>query len=455
MNASAASHRLPRLQTRLQVWILGALAVVWASFVFWGYQAGVEEADELTDGHLASVAALVLNLPVSDAFGQGKTTPRVALPGLRAHDYQQSMSMQLWDDQGNMLLNVGSAPRLKFADEREGFFDAELGAKKQTWRTFTQWNAEHTRKVTVMVALQERDDLADDIAGQMVLPGLWLLPVVTLVLGLTIRAGLRPLHQLSQDVEALQPEQGQRLSTGHDWQEFRAVTHSINTLLDRNDEAMEHERKLANEVAHELRTPLASISLHAQALQGGLPQPQQAQAVERIRSDALRAGHVLNQILALARSSRVALTQQARPVDVAQLARTVAAEYAQAAWQHGGSLAVEMPDALWVSGHAVLLEVALRNLVENALRHTPPGTQIEVQGGLDEAPEGGHCWLQVCDDGGRTGQTAAAEPVDSLHLGHEITQRIMALHHGSFGQTAAPAPYTTCYRLGMPAIPAA
>ena len=56
MNASAASHRLPRLQTRLQVWILGALVVVWASFVFWGYQAGVEEADELTDGHLASVA---------------------------------------------------------------------------------------------------------------------------------------------------------------------------------------------------------------------------------------------------------------------------------------------------------------------------------------------------------------------------------------------------------------
>jgi two-component system sensor histidine kinase QseC len=93
--------------------------------------------------------------------------------------------------------------------------------------------------------------------------------------------------------------------------------------------------------------------------------------------------------------------------------------------------------------------------VENALRHTPPGTQIEVQGGLDVSPQGGHCWLQVCDDGGRAEQAAAPEPVDSLHLGHEITQRIMALHHGSFGQVAAPAPYTTCYRLGMPAMPTA
>ena len=247
-------------------------------------------------------------------------------------------------------------------------------------------------------------------------------------------------------MEQLEPEQGQRLSTGHNWQEFRAVTHAFNRLLDRNDEAMERERQLANQVAHELRTPLTSISLHAQSLQGGLDPAQQAQAVQRLHADALRAGHVLNQILALARSSRVALTQQAALVDLAQLARTVGAEYAQAAWQRGGSVAVEMPEHLWVSGHAVLLEVALRNLVENALRHTPEGTQIEVQAGM----EGGQCWLQVCDDGGRLQAKAAPEPVDSLQLGHQIVQRIMALHGGAFEQLEALAPYTTCYRLSMP-----
>src|SRR5690606_35867899 len=93
-----------------------------------------------------------------------------------------------------------------------------------------------------------------------------------------------------------------------------------------------------------------------------------------------------------------------------------------------------------------LLEVAVRNLVENALRHTPEGTQIEVQGGSD----GGQCWLQVCDDGGRLQETATPEPVDSLQLGHQIVQRIMALHGGAFGQPQALAPYTTCYRLSMP-----
>ena len=446
MSTTSAPQRLPRLQTRLLLWILGALAIVWASFVFWGYQAGVEEADELTDGHLASVAALVLNLPVSDAVAHGRQTPRVQLPGLLAHDYQQSMSLQLWSAEGHMLLYVGEAPTLNFADEREGFFDALLGDSKEQWRTFTQWNAEHSRKITVLVRVQERDDLAEDIGGQMVLPGLWLLPVVTLVLGLTIRAGLKPLHQLSADVERLQPGQSDRLSAANNWEEFRAVTHSINTLLDRNDAAMEHERRLANEVAHELRTPLAAISLQAQALQGGLPADQQAQAIARIHHDALRAGHVLGQILALARSSRVALTQQAQAVDVAALARTVAADYAQAAWQHGGSIAVDMPEQLVVQGHQVLLEMALRNLVENAMRHTPQGTQIDVQGGQD----GAHCWLQVCDDGARAGHAPPPEPVDSLHLGHEIIARIAELHHGQFAKVTAPAPYTTSYRLTLP-----
>ena len=447
----SSPRKLPRLQTRLLAWILGALVVVWSSFVFWGYQTGVEEADELTDGHLASVAAMVLNLPLNGLAGRVQHTSRVSLPGLRAHDYQQSMSLQVWNAHEQLVLNIGSAPSLQFADEREGFYDAVLGDKQERWRTFTQWDAERTRKVTVLVTIQERDDLAADIGGQMVLPGLWLLPVVTLVLGFTIRAGLKPLHKLSEDVEQLQPEQGQRLFTGHNWQEFSAVTQAFNNLLDRNDAAMEHERKLANEVAHELRTPLTSISLHAQALQGRMDESQQAQAIERIRSDALRAGHVLNQILALARSSRVALTQQMHQVDMAQLARTVVGEYAQMAWQRGDSLAVDMPELLPVNGHAVLLEVAVRNLVENALRHTPDGTHIEMQGGI----AGGLCWLRVCDDGRRSAQIIPAEPVDSLHLGHEIVTRIMQLHHGQFTQVNAPAPYTTAYQLSMPITPSA
>ena len=66
--------RRSSLQLTLLAWMLAALAAVWASFVIWGYQTGVREADELTDGHLAGVATLALNWHVQDDVPAGETT---------------------------------------------------------------------------------------------------------------------------------------------------------------------------------------------------------------------------------------------------------------------------------------------------------------------------------------------------------------------------------------------
>jgi two-component system sensor histidine kinase QseC len=450
-------------------WTLGALVVVWGSFVGLGYQTGVHEADELTDGHLAGVAALVLNLHVEGAVAHGDSTPVHEPPGLMAHDYQQSLSVALWDGAGRLISRTGDAPVPAF-DTEQGFAILHLGPDRRVWRSFTQWSRDRARKVCVMIELQERDDLADDIAGQMIEPGLWLLPVVALALGLAIRRGMRPLNELSQEVERLDLAQAERVSHRHALREFLPVVNSINTLLDRQQEALERERSLANEVAHELRTPLTSISLQARALvdapAGALDDAAQRQALVRIGQDALHAGHVLSQLLALARAGRAMLAEPPVPVDLAALARQVVAAHAQVAWQRDCVLSVQAPETLRVMGNAVLLELALRNLVENALKHTPPGTQIEVQAGQSEQ---GEVWLQVCDDGrrangrradglgadglGADGPGGVAAPVDSLHLGHEIVARVLRAHQGHFAEVPAPEGFTTCYRLGIPADP--
>lgn len=454
MNAPTAPRpspaRRPSLTRQLLLWSLGALAIVWGSFVFIGYQTGVHEADELTDGHLASVAALLLNLRATEAMEGPQRTERTPTPWLKSHDYQQTISVVQWDAQGRVLSITGSVPEPPFSDA-EGFADLTLGPDKVAWRSFSQWDAGRTRKIMVMLELRERDELADDIAGQLIEPGLWLLPVVSLALGLALWRGLRPLYALSADVAALDPTSAQRLASRHAWSEFESVVASINTLLDRQQVAMVRERRLANEVAHELRTPLSSIALQASALAGELTDEARAQALARIGQDALRAGHVLNQLLALARASRAELHEAKAPVDLSALARAVCADYAQAAWQRGDNLALSAPPVLTVPGHVVLLDMAVRNLVENALKHTPHGTCIAVQLGASDA---GGAWLQVSDDGtGGAGHRAdgqAARPVDSLHLGHEILRRVADIHGGCFGEVPASAPFTTCYRLDLP-----
>ena len=285
------------LLRHLLAWSLAALVVVWGSFILFGLRTGVHEADELTDGHLASVAALLLS--EHDGHFEEKRDVGATVPAdLKRHDYQQSMSVVVWDRSGKVITHSGEAPLPPFTPD-EGFADLRLGDPIEHWRSFSQWNGpQHERKVTVLLSVKERDELAWDIAEQMAEPGLWLLPAIALALGLAIRRGLTPLYELSQDVQELDVTRGEPLKNRHPHAEFASVVRSINELVERQHAVLARERQLASELAHELRTPLAALALHARTLRGPTDPGERERALERIEHDALRAGHVLSQLLA-------------------------------------------------------------------------------------------------------------------------------------------------------------
>jgi two-component system, OmpR family, sensor histidine kinase QseC len=435
--------RQPSLLRHLLAWTLGALLCVWASFVVVGYRTGEHEADELTDGHLASVAALLLSQRQPQL---GWVQDPAELGGrreLRAHDYQQSLSIVAWDASGRMLWRTGRAPTPPFASS-EGFETLQLGDAGKRWRAFSRWDSPaRQHRLMVLLSEAERDDLAEDIAEQVAGPGLWLLPVVALVLALAIKRGLRPLHELGREVHQLDIHRDTTLKAASH-QEFEAVVHAINTLVDRYGATLQRERSLASEIAHELRTPLASLSLHASSLRRGLSPEDQAEALRRLELDATRASGVLSDLLALARASRAELAEVARPVDLAALARAVMSEFAQAALDSGHELSLAGEPACIVQGHPLLLELALRNMVENALVHTPPGTRIEAS--VRAQPPA----FEVRDDG--RSRAAAGEPMKKspgLGLGQQVVRKVAALHGGSFDAVVHDDPGLTCWRLSL------
>ena len=440
--------------TRRLVWgVLAALLLVWAGFVAVGYRTGIHEADELTDGHLAGTAALLLTLDLPPFVEGASQSTRQAnlevaqpsLASLKRHDYQFSLSILVRDAAGHLLARSGEAP-LPLFQQRDGFANLQLGTPASAWRSFSQWDAAHSRQVVVLVKAEEREELAADVAVQLVGRGLWMLLVVALTLVAAILRGLQPLQALSRDVEELDVDNAGRLQARHPYREFNSVVSSINKLVGQQQAALERERQLASEIAHELRTPLSSIALQAASLRGSLPQPAQAAALQQISADALRAGHVISQLLALARAGQDGLQQALVSLDLAALARQVVAGYAQAAWQSGHQLSVKGAEGMQVRAHPLLLELALRNLIDNALQHTPRGTALCVQWGSD----GGGPWLQVCDDGAvycSTGPHLPSPSTERLGLGHKIVGRVMDIHGGNFAQHAAPAPFTRCYRL--------
>jgi two-component system sensor histidine kinase QseC len=429
------------LSLQLLAWTLGALVLVWASFIALGYMTGEEEADELTDGHLGSVASLLL-AQSSRQFSERSVTQGV--PGrqeLKAHDYQQSLSVVVWDAQGQVVTHSGEAPVPPFT-QAEGFQTLQLGTPPVAWRSFARWDHEaRARKVMVLLSVGERDALAQDIAGQVAGPGLWLLPVVALALGLAIRRGLRPLYALSEDVNALDIRQAAPLRHSHPEQEFQAVVASINLLTQRYQAALSSERELANELAHEMRTPLTAITLHVRGLRDAADADTREALLARLEHDAQRAAQVLAEVLALARASRAEWSGTALEVDLGALAHEVVASFAQQAYASGHELALRAEAPLRVAGHALLLELLLRNLIENALHHTPSGTLVEVQ--LDAQA----CTLQVCDNGQAMGGAAAPPDIAGLGLGHRVVRKIAEVHGAHFEVAPAPAGFTHCYRV--------
>ena len=436
------------LTASLIAWALGALLIVWGCFVVLGYQTGIHEADELTDGHLASVAMLELAGPIDASTGRERDNAVPERADLKAHDYQRSMSVLVWDSSGNVLMRSGPAPLVPFS-ATEGFETLHLGAPAVAWRAFSRWDGSaRSRRVMVLLNEAERDALAEDIAEQVAGPGLWLLPVVALVLGLAIHRGLRPLYALSRDVDALDIRQPLPLNGPYTQREFRAVVDSINTLAQRYRVAVSRDRELATEMAHELRTPLASLTLQARALRGASTSDEREQLLLQLERDALRAGQVLTNLLALARASRAEMVDAQQTVDLDQIARAEVAEFGQKALDSGHELALISAGPFVLTGHGVLLGLVVRNLVENALSHTPSGTQVEVQ--LNAQAR----WLQVCNTAMQTNSavwehTIEAGPSRALGLGsgHRVVQKIAAMHGAQFDRVTPPAGFVSCYRV--------
>lgn len=441
-------ERQPTLTHHLLAWALGALLVVWAVFMAAGYLVGEHEADELTDGHLASVSALLIPLAAGGLEPETVVDPEVRDSDLKAHDYQRSLTVVVWDAQGRVLSRAGHAPAPPFT-ANSGFQTLSLGAPAVRWRAFSRWDATHQYKLMVLLSQRERDGLAVDIAGQVVAPGLWLLPVVAVMLALAIPRALRPLRMLADQVHALDTHGASKVEAPVRFRELAAAIAAVNRLVDRYNAVLTRERALADEFAHELRTPLASLAIQARAAQDAAPGPAQQEVLARLREDALRAGAVLADLLALARTSRAELDEAAQPVDLQDVARRVVSEFAPDAHAGGRDLGLASDGPFPVAGHPVLLELALRNLVQNALAHTPPGTQVEVE--LD--PQQG--WVQVSDDGprraGAPGEPASArlQPL-RLGLGHRVVEKVAALHGASFEPDLAVAGGRRAFRIRFP-----
>lgn len=457
--SETASYSLRR---RL-VWLLtSAVATIWLLSVLVVYQRAHREADELLDNQLKQVAETLLAIVAGGEVEH-------FVEELHEHDERGPVpiAFEVWHGKhGRMQRLVTSAGHDGFESALKTGF-SEHPHQGSNWRFYAVQDSDAEYRVIVGQAHDARERLAREMGLSLLIPAAFALPLMALAVWWGVGRGMRPVNEVARQVAALDPQRMAPLDEGVPLpREVEPLRNALNTLIQRVGEAFENERRFTADAAHELRTPLAALKVQAQVARRARTTESQQHALAQVVAGVDRMTHLVEQLLTLARVDPASQGAAPERIDPAQTVAAVCAELSPLALQRGQHLVADAARGCSVAIREAWLRIAVRNLLDNALRYAGDGAHIEVR--LTRSDSG--CALSVADDGPGVASDLRSRlsarfvrgetEGEGCGLGLSIVARIAALSHGQlllgeglerpdgghgfaatlqFGATAAPA----------------
>nr|WP_246312156.1 ATP-binding protein [Aquabacterium terrae] len=203
------------------------------------------------------------------------------------------------------------------------------------------------------------------------------LPVLALTAWLVLRLGFRPLRRVGQQIAGRMPGNLTPLPPSP-YVELAPVVDAVNALLARLREHQERERDFLLNAAHGLKTPLAVIQANADTLASDDAGRREA-ARQRLADGVGQAGHMVHQVLSLARSEADPLMLDRRPVDLVGLLRDRIVLAADLAQRRGIEIELLAPADCLLPLHRETMGSLIDNLLDNAVKYSPSGSRVVVE----------------------------------------------------------------------------
>jgi two-component system sensor histidine kinase QseC len=408
--------RAGSLQHGLQWRVLGAVLILWLGVASYAWYNLSQQVDDLLDGHLAQGMALLMALQVQDHefdemlgvdhLPMTEDAPAGAPPNwsgreaaeLALHRYATKAVFQVWY-KGELLLRSSDAPYEALAELKPGFSDTVV--KGVAWRVYTAPAIRPDSYVIMGESREAREQIMSVILRDSWLPMLAGLPLIALAIWLAVRQGLGPVVRLGLQVSARKPEALDPIPMEDSPRELAPLIVALNQLFIRMESSLESERRFTSDAAHELRTPIAGIRAQAQAALEVSDAAQRRRALLGTLAGCDHAAHLVDQLLQLARLEGArAPNSPSKVTDVLVVAREEVVELAAKAFESGHELVLETADqpGPWLmAADPVLVSALLRNLIDNALRYSPPMSTVQVT--LEAADAQGRLSVSVEDSG--------------------------------------------------------
>jgi len=418
------------LKRRLLLTLLGSITLAWLATAVFSYFDAVHELDELLDAHLAQTATLLVIQAGHEV--EEIDTDHAPLP----HKHAKRTAFQIWEDGKTLRLHSASIPEARMSARDEGFSDVQITGK--SWRVFSAWDDQRRYLVQVGERNEARNEIARAIVKNLLLPLLIALPLLGLLVWINVARGLRPLAALGRQVARRDPGNLLTLDAGEIPAEVMPLVTNLNRLFERVAELISKERRFTADASHELRTPLAALKIQAQVARASTSDAERVHALDNVLAGCDRAAHLVEQLLTLARLDPDQPADQTQTCDLQALAATAVAELAQFAYSKKIDIDLAEGAAAATAGHAGLIAILLRNLIDNAIRYSPEGGSVRVRA----AAAGGAATLCVSDQGpgipaderdkvGQRFYRILGSEAPGSGLGLSIVKRIAELHGAS------------------------
>jgi two-component system OmpR family sensor kinase len=352
------------IQLRLSLWL--SMAILSVAILAGGlsFVSAFDEAIELQDGNLRQVAALVVHQPTFARHGN---------TGVAEVDPESRLIVQsLASRNATGPADRGALPVPPTLSD--GLHTLPL--RETTYRVLIQTLPAGGR-VVVAQETTVRDEIARDSAMRTVLPLLIMAPLLLLLVTHLVRTMLRPVTRLATAIDARSEQDLTPLQHDDLPREIRPFAAAINRLLARVAQSIEAQRRFVADASHELRSPMAALSLQAEMM-GNVTMPDDArQRLSKLRLGIERGRKLLDQLLSLARSQSAQVVP-ASAVSVQRVFRRVLEDLMPLAEAKEIDLGVAPGVDAEITADETDLVALVKNLVDNSIRYTPPGGRIDL-----------------------------------------------------------------------------